>query len=197
MSAAQELPIFPLGSPLLPQGRLALRIFEPRYVAMTEDCLREDAVFGVSLIRAGFEVGVPAIPCEIGCTARIVDSRQIAPARYALTCLGETRFRILSRRVTDSGLIYASVEELPPQRGGELPQRYAGFAAMLSRLAQRLGAEYFATTAEPDNAAWVALRMAELLPVTPEQRQRWLESDSALPVLEEQLAVLAGLDRPS
>ena len=58
----EELPIFPLGNPLFPAGLLHLNIFEPRYLAMTAACLKTGAPFGVSLIQAGFEVGVPAVP---------------------------------------------------------------------------------------------------------------------------------------
>ena len=37
----QTLPIFPLpGALLLPRGRLPLHIFEPRYLAMIEDCMK-------------------------------------------------------------------------------------------------------------------------------------------------------------
>ena len=34
-----ELPIFSLGNPLFPAGLLHLNIFEPRYLAMTADCI--------------------------------------------------------------------------------------------------------------------------------------------------------------
>ena len=36
----QRLPLFPLpGAVLMPRTRLPLHIFEPRYLAMLEDCL--------------------------------------------------------------------------------------------------------------------------------------------------------------
>ena len=43
-----EFPVFPLpGALLLPRGKLPLRIFEPRYVAMTEDSLGLGRMFGM------------------------------------------------------------------------------------------------------------------------------------------------------
>ena len=33
-----ELPMFPLGTPLVPDAVLPLQIFEPRYVEMLERC---------------------------------------------------------------------------------------------------------------------------------------------------------------
>ena len=44
----KTLPIFPLeGVLLLPHGRLPLNIFEPRYLAMTDDALSTDRLIGI------------------------------------------------------------------------------------------------------------------------------------------------------
>ena len=48
-----NMPIFPLRTVLFPGGILPLRIFEPRYVDMIRWCLREQANFGVVLLRQG------------------------------------------------------------------------------------------------------------------------------------------------
>ena len=43
-----EIAVFPLsGALLLPEGRLPLNIFEPRYLAMTLDALAEGRMFGM------------------------------------------------------------------------------------------------------------------------------------------------------
>jgi uncharacterized protein len=43
-----EIAVFPLtGALLLPRGRLPLNIFEPRYLAMTQDALGQGRVFGM------------------------------------------------------------------------------------------------------------------------------------------------------
>ena len=42
------IPVFPLaGALLLPRGQLPLNIFEPRYLALVDDALRTDRLFGV------------------------------------------------------------------------------------------------------------------------------------------------------
>ena len=51
-----ELPLFPLQTVLLPDGLLALRVFETRYVDMVARCLRGANRFGVVAIREGAEV---------------------------------------------------------------------------------------------------------------------------------------------
>ena len=51
-------PMFPLQSALLPGEVLPLRIFEPRYSELVQDCLAmTDPAFGVVLITRGREVG--------------------------------------------------------------------------------------------------------------------------------------------
>ena len=42
------IPVFPLpGALLLPRGELPLNIFEPRYLAMTDDALRTSRLIGM------------------------------------------------------------------------------------------------------------------------------------------------------
>ena len=74
-----QVPLFPLNTVLFPGGPLPLRIFEARYVDMVSNCLKNDAPFGVLLIRDGGETG-PATTHEIGTLARIVDWYRIGAA---------------------------------------------------------------------------------------------------------------------
>lgn len=183
---SDELPIFPLGNPLFPAGLLHLNIFEPRYLAMTAECIRKGSPFGVSLIRAGFEVGVPAIPSAVGCSARIIEWSQPMTDRYRLVAKGESMFKIISRRVAADGLMLARIELIDPPDPLALPERHASLAALIKELIEALGED--APIPKPqrfDDAAWIANRWAELLPVTPERRQRWLEQADPLVALME------------
>jgi len=72
-SGVRDLAIFPLNAVLFPGGLLPLRIFEQRYMDMAKACLKTDEPFGICLIRSGYEVGAPATPESIGCTAKIVE----------------------------------------------------------------------------------------------------------------------------
>lgn len=55
---AYRLPMFPLGTPLVPGSLLPLQIFEPRYQQMISDVLESsEPEFGVVLIERGHEVG--------------------------------------------------------------------------------------------------------------------------------------------
>ncbi|AXQ31630.1 peptidase S16 [Solimonas sp. K1W22B-7] len=179
-----EIPIFPLGTVLFPGGRLPLRIFEQRYVDMTKACIRDGSVFGVSLIRAGFEVGKPAVPCDLGCTARIAEWEVPSPGLFTLGTTGETRFRILNRWAEADGLLRARVELIAVPAPLALPERFQLLGQLLGSLIDDIGSEHFP---EPrlDDGIWVGCRLAELLPVTPERKQRLLEIDDPLALLTE------------
>jgi len=178
-----EIPIFPLGHVLYPAGRLGLRIFEPRYVEMTKACIRDNSPFGVALIRAGFEAGRPAIPCDVGCTARIVEWDVPNPGLFSLLTRGESVFRILERRTTADGLIVGRVQLEEPPDPAPVPPRYAPLAKLLQRLIAELGPQNFPAPQRTEDAAWVGNRLAELLPVAPERKQQLLELQAPLAVL--------------
>lgn len=188
MADTLEIPIFPLGSVLFPAGRLPLRIFEPRYVDMAEDCIRRNRVFGVALIRAGFEVGRPAIPCEIGCTARIVEWQKLPSEHYLVLAQGEVVFRISERWSRDDGLLLGRVEVIEPPDPLPVPDRYSDLVQLLKELIDGIGADSFPKIQRLDDAGWVGNRLAELLPLKPERKQQLLESSG------DPVAVLAELE---
>lgn len=185
LSKTLEIPIFPLGTVLYPAGRLPLRIFETRYVEMTKACIRDNGVFGITLIRGGYEVGAPAVPCDTGCTARIVEWEVPNPGLFTLMTQGESVFRILERRTQPDGLIIGRVELVEPPDPVPLPDRYSGLSKLLVELIEGLGSENFPSPQRLDDAAWVGNRLAELLPVAPERKQKLLETRDPLAVLGE------------
>ncbi|MGC2653794.1 MAG: LON peptidase substrate-binding domain-containing protein [Mycobacterium sp.] len=90
-----ELPIFPLESVLMPLEQLPLRIFEPRYVALVDDCVRSKVLrFGVVLISRGREVGGGDERYEVGALAEIADYVNLGEERYALHCLMGERIKV-------------------------------------------------------------------------------------------------------
>jgi len=90
------IPLFPLGSVLFPGCTLPLHIFEERYKQMIADCMEHDQPFGVVLIRTGAEVGGPAVPHEIGTTARIAHLERLDDGRMNILTVGIRRFAIHS-----------------------------------------------------------------------------------------------------
>jgi len=191
-SDAPDLAIFPLQTVLFPGGRLPLRLFEQRYLDMARECLREDAPFGVCLIREGAEVGAPAEPVAVGTLARIASWDMAQLGVLQIVARGERRFRIQARRVQPDGLARARVQWLPEE--ADAPLEPDDLCVRILRRAIESGGE---ALIEPPtrygSSAWVSARLAELLPLSLESRQRLLEMDSALDRLE----VLRRLVRPT
>jgi len=88
-------PMFPLEMAMLPGEELPLRIFEPRYSALVQECLTMPApAFGVVLIEAGREVGGGDRRSDVGALARIVEHTDFGVGRYRLRCVVGERIRV-------------------------------------------------------------------------------------------------------
>lgn len=186
MSTARsvEIALFPLDTVLFPGGRLPLRVFEPRYLAMTRECLRDQAPFGVCLIAEGREVGSPAMPAEVGCLARIETWETVQPGLIQLVARGEQRFRLLSTRVREDGLLLGQALPLEAEPPQAVATRHAPCVDLLRRLVDRFGETHFPPPHAFDDASWVGHRLAEVLPLDRLERQRLLVSNDALARLD-------------
>jgi Lon protease-like protein len=173
---------------LFPGGRLPLRVFEQRYLGMAKTCLKDGSPFGVCLIREGREVGGPAVPVAVGTLARIVEWDMPQLGVLQIVARGETRFRIVERRVQADGLARGRVEALPDEADGPVAKE----GERCARLLERVIRETPEAVAEPhrlDSASWVGMRLAELLPLPMQTKQELLELSDA----HARLARLSGL----
>ena len=177
MSAAVEIPLFPLGTVLFPGGPLPLRIFETRYIDLVSRCLRDGSGFGVVLIREGAEAGGPALTFDVGTYARIFDFSRQDDGLLGIRAQGERRFRILERRRARDGLNVADVEWLPGDRVVPLPAEFADLGPALEAVLEQVGEPYASLERRLDDAAWVAGRLAEIIPIPPGHKQHCLELD--------------------
>ncbi len=185
LDATVEIPIFPLSTVLFPDGLLPLRIFEQRYLEMTKICIRDNAPFGVCLIREGQEVGDPAMPHAVGCTARIVRWDMPHLGLFHLVTEGVNVFRIQEQWSNRSGLVYAHVELEQAAAPMALPAAYASLGQLLETIISKVGAERFPAPVRLDDAAWVAYRLAESLPLDASLRQQMLELRDPQAALEQ------------
>jgi uncharacterized protein len=188
MSALPSIALFPLSIVLFPAGPLPLRIFETRYVDMVGRCMRSDHRFGVALIREGNEVG-PAETFDVGTMAKIVDFHQLSDGFLGLSCVGEQRFRILSRSIQADGLNVAQVEWVATEPKVAVPERHAHLAELLKTVLPQLGEVYVGIEMHLDDAAWVGHRLAEILPIAAAEKQFCLELNDPV----ERLDVLSPL----
>jgi uncharacterized protein len=196
------LPMFPLGSVLLPSTALSLHIFEPRYRALARDCMDGDRHLGVVLIERGSEVGGGDVRFDVATRARIADAMELDDGRWVMAVVGEDRVRV-ERWLPDDPYPRADVvvcEDAPV--GLEVAAGRQALEDVLRRVLSMqadLGApdvdQEVRLSPDPATATWQAVALASLGPL---DAQRVLETDGTVPrlavvlsLLDEEAAVLA------
>ncbi len=134
------LPMFPLGSVLLPGAVLPLHVFEPRYRALVRDCLEApDHEFGVTLIARGNEVGGGDQRLDVGTVARMLQVAEMDDGRYAIVCVGTRRIKV-NAWLADDPYPVADVEDWPDGWPvGWIDDDPAAPESLALRMAQTLG----------------------------------------------------------
>lgn len=128
----ERIPIFPLQTVFFPRTHLPLHIFEPRYRAMTADCIAEGLPMAICLARPGEDLMGHAEVFPVAGLGVIERHERLADGRYNLVLRGLARMRI--------------VEELPHRpyrivKAERLDDRWpAGGAAGLTESVERLQA---------------------------------------------------------
>jgi uncharacterized protein len=182
-NGAIRLPLFPLKTVLFPRGRLSLRIFEQRYLAMAKSCLSGEKPFGVCLITQGEEVASPdgGAPefATVGTFARIRAWDMPQLGILQITAVGETRFTVRAHELMPDGLVVADVTPISPEPQVALSPARRMLAELLELLAARIGPQHFPDDRAFDDASWVGNRLAELLPLPLPMKQALLETDDA------------------
>ena len=190
-----SLPLFPLASVLFPDGVLALRVFEVRYLDMVRKCHQTGAPFGVVSLTQGNEVRRAGAPDEqfhdVGTLAVIEQLASPQPGLITLVCKGTERFRITQRNHLVHGLWIASVSQLDRDLSIPIPEDLKKTATALTQVLHTLHARdalnpaaKLPTPEQLDDCGWVANRWCELLPVPMELKQRLMELDNPLVRLE-------------
>lgn len=89
------IPIFPLpGALMLPRARLPLHLFEPRYLAMLDDCLKTESRLIGMVQPAPGPTGDEKALHRIGCAGRLTQFSETEDGRYMITLTGISRFRV-------------------------------------------------------------------------------------------------------
>ena len=170
----ESVSIFPLSTVLFPGAVLPLRIFEARYMDMAKECLKHGSLFGVCLIKEGVEVGTPAVPEPVGCLARIAEADMEELGILKVKAEGHERFRILATETTKQGLIVGEIERLEAEDAGEAPGLEES-AEFLRKAIIGIGEGRFGVPFRFDDPSWVSFRLAEILPLRNDVKQKLLE----------------------
>ncbi len=178
------IPVFPLpGALMLPRARLPLHIFEPRYLAMIEDCLKTKTRL-IGMIQPRETPGGEKRLQSIGCAGRLTGFSETEDGRYMITLSGMSRFRIKEevqgftpyrRCLVDWGPFGRDLnreEETDP--GFDRP----GFLALLGRYLTTLNLSTDWDSLKDAETELLINSLSMLCPFTPEDKQALLEAPS-------------------
>ena len=178
-----KIPLFPLGTVLFPDGVIALKIFEARYLDMIKQCLREKTEFGVvSIIKNSDsnEEDVSLYFSEIGTLAQIEDFDPVQPALYMTKSFGTQRFKLLSSQQEANGLWIGEIALLENDPVTPIPQEHQKAAKLLDEIISVIQSQDLLDDApfkkpfKVDDCGWVSNRLAELLPISLIQKNHLL-----------------------
>ena len=176
-----NIPLFPLGMTLFPDGLAALKIFEVRYLDMTRSSFREGTPFGIVTLNQGAEVRQPTEQisfADIGTLAEIVDFEAIQPSLYSIRCRGQSRFKVDHAEQMPNGLWRADVTCIDEDTAIEIPPELAKSATTLQRVLQSIDEQAVPDEQRPilkpyrlNDCGWGSNRWAELLNLNAQQKQ--------------------------
>jgi Lon protease-like protein len=182
---AHVIPVFPLpGALLLPRGQMPLNIFEPRYIAMIDDALRDGhrliGMIQPDVAHAGSNPDKPAL-FRVGCVGRITQLAETGDGRYLLQLTGVARFRIeqelaVTTLYRQCEVTYAPfADDFIARKGEEAVDRDALLTTLTSFLkANKLQADWDGIRNAPNEALVNALAM--MSPYGVAEKQALLEA---------------------
>jgi Lon protease-like protein len=178
----RKIPLFPLETVLFPDGIIALKIFEARYLDMMKTCLREKTEFGViSIMKDQSTQEDPSLTLsQIGTLAQIEDFDPIQPALYMTKSSGTQRFRLLNSQQESNGLWIGEVELLENDPAIPISEEHQNVVQLLKEIISviqsedLLGESPFKKPFKTDDCGWVSNRLAELLPISLAQKNHLL-----------------------
>ncbi len=181
--ASRKIPLFPLETVLFPDGVIALKIFEARYLDMIKQCLREKTEFGViSIIQDQDDSHDNLTPrfSSIGTLALIEDFDPIQPALYMTKSFGTQRFKLLSSSQEANGLWVGEIILLEKDPLIPIPKEHQRVAKLLDEIIAVIQSENLLSDAPfkkpymTEDCGWVSNRLAELLPISLAQKNHLL-----------------------
>jgi uncharacterized protein len=180
----ETIPVFPLtGALLLPRGQMPLNIFEPRYLEMVDDSLRDGHRLIGMIQPDAAHPGSEEQPTlyRVGCIGRITQLAETGDGRYLLQLTGIARFRIEEELKVSTAYRQCRVTYMPfrddfvARKGEEAVDRKALLAALGEFLkANDLKADWEGIENAPNEALVNALAM--MSPFDAAEKQAMLEA---------------------
>lgn len=170
-----KCPLFPLSAHILPEGRMALRIFEPRYTRMVKEACEQGAGFVICMLNAKGDKDQNTHIFPTGTYCKVIDFDILEDGLLGVTVEGVNCVSISNIETEKDGLRIADcqntevwscnfdIQELAPmnERLGEIFETYEEVSSLYEQV-------------KLNDPLWVINRWLELLPVDAEQKQHFL-----------------------
>ena len=176
----RELPMFPLGNPVVPHAGIPLHVFEDRYRVLMRDVTRGDRRFGIALVDRGSEVGGGDERSDIGVLAEVASEEELDDGRWVLLAVGIGRVRVIEW-LEDDPYPRAIIEDLEESSytlgddlADEIQTRVRRISGLLTELDEPAAPVTVELSDDPGIAAWQAVAVS---PIGPFDTQRLLEMD--------------------
>ena len=178
------IPVFPLpGALLLPRGQMPLNIFEPRYLAMIDDSLRDGHRL-IGMIQPDISHSkdeARPVLFKVGCVGRITQLAESGDGRYILELTGVSRFKVLEELEVLTAYrqckvdFFAFVDDFTPRVGEDEVDREALLTVLADFLkANNLKVDWEGVETAPNEALVNALAM--MSPYGVAEKQAMLEA---------------------
>jgi len=173
-----QLPLFPLSTIVMPDGRLPLRLFERRYIDMVKDCFKNNTGFGVCLGRDSTDSDAPTEPYPMGTSVSLIDFDQGADGLLHIVAKGEQEFKVLTYSASNDGLIVGEVEMLPEKPATLMQLEDELLANKLELILSYLDTTMKIGETYLQDADWICHRLLEVLPLAADAKFELLQMDS-------------------
>ena len=179
------IPVFPLpGALLLPRGQMPLNIFEPRYLAMVDDCFRDGhrliGMIQPDVAHSPKNSDKPKL-FRVGCVGRITQLAESGDGRYILELTGVSRFRVVEELEVLTAYrqckvdFFTFVDDFTARMGEDEVDREALLTVLADFLkANNLKVDWEGVESAPNEALVNALAM--MSPYGPAEKQAMLEA---------------------
>ncbi|WP_314953410.1 LON peptidase substrate-binding domain-containing protein [Bradyrhizobium cosmicum] len=179
------IPVFPLpGALLLPRGQMPLNIFEPRYLSMVDDSLRDGhrliGMIQPDIAHSPKNSDKPAL-FRVGCVGRITQLAESGDGRYILELTGVSRFKVVEELDVLTAYrqckvdFFAFVDDFTARMGEDEVDREALLSVLADFLkANNLKVDWEGVESAPNEALVNALAM--MSPYGPAEKQAMLEA---------------------
>jgi uncharacterized protein len=178
------IPVFPLsGALLLPRGQMPLNIFEPRYLAMVDDALRDGHRL-IGMIQPDIshsrDENKPVL-FRVGCAGRITQLAESGDGRYILELTGVARFKVVEEVTALTAYrqckvdFFSYADDFVARKGEDDVDRAALLEVLTDFLeANNLKVDWEGIESAPNEALVNALAM--MSPYGPAEKQAMLEA---------------------